>query len=282
EIVLHLDGASQEPQAAHEGVSQGRIAQVADVRRLVGVDVRVLDDDLARNLRVADPAVPAGADACRELVGERASIEVEVQVPGSGDVDSPDAGHARRCLGELERDLARRAPDQTRQFEGDGQGQLAQLYLRRGGEVEPRRFDLVTGPYLLEDRSLDSSGQLRKHRGSTNVNIQDRWGQIQFLDFASSANLNSISLMRIVYFEPFSGISGDMTLGALVDLGTDLGRLRSELAHLGVEGYEISSPRSTSGRGASCAATGATRSRGRRPSGCSSRPRPILRESKRS
>jgi len=59
--------------------------------------------------------------------------------------------------------------------------------------------------------------------------------------------------MRIVYFEPFSGISGDMTLGALVDLGTDLGRLRSELAHLGVEGYEISSQR------ASRAGIGATR-----------------------
>jgi uncharacterized protein (TIGR00299 family) protein len=45
--------------------------------------------------------------------------------------------------------------------------------------------------------------------------------------------------MTIAYFDCFSGISGDMTLGALVDAGVSIDSLRSELAKLGLPGYEI-------------------------------------------
>jgi hypothetical protein len=45
--------------------------------------------------------------------------------------------------------------------------------------------------------------------------------------------------MRIAYFDCFSGISGDMTLGALVDLGVDIAQLRDELAKLPVCGYRL-------------------------------------------
>ena len=45
--------------------------------------------------------------------------------------------------------------------------------------------------------------------------------------------------MRIAYFDCFSGISGDMTLGALVDLGVDIAQLREELAKLPVRGYRL-------------------------------------------
>jgi pyridinium-3,5-bisthiocarboxylic acid mononucleotide nickel chelatase len=46
--------------------------------------------------------------------------------------------------------------------------------------------------------------------------------------------------MKLAYFDCFSGISGDMTLGALVDAGCDIGHLRSELGVLQVPGWEIS------------------------------------------
>jgi uncharacterized protein (TIGR00299 family) protein len=49
--------------------------------------------------------------------------------------------------------------------------------------------------------------------------------------------------MRVVYFEPFCGISGDMTLGALVDLGVDLELLRARLALLPVSGYRLTARR---------------------------------------
>jgi uncharacterized protein (TIGR00299 family) protein len=49
--------------------------------------------------------------------------------------------------------------------------------------------------------------------------------------------------MRIVYFEPFCGISGDMMLGALLDLGIGLEPVREQLAGLGIGGYEIAAGR---------------------------------------
>jgi len=49
--------------------------------------------------------------------------------------------------------------------------------------------------------------------------------------------------MRTLYFDCFSGISGDMTIGALLDLGLDLEYLRSELQKLPVDGYRIRSSR---------------------------------------
>jgi pyridinium-3,5-bisthiocarboxylic acid mononucleotide nickel chelatase len=47
--------------------------------------------------------------------------------------------------------------------------------------------------------------------------------------------------MKLAYFDCFSGISGDMTLGALVDAGCDVERLRGELRGLQVPGWELSS-----------------------------------------
>ncbi len=51
--------------------------------------------------------------------------------------------------------------------------------------------------------------------------------------------------MTLVYFDCFSGISGDMTLGALVDAGVPVEELRSGLAKLNLPGYELSSKKVT-------------------------------------
>jgi uncharacterized protein (TIGR00299 family) protein len=45
--------------------------------------------------------------------------------------------------------------------------------------------------------------------------------------------------MNTAYFDCFSGISGDMTLGALVDAGVSIEALRAGLAKLKLPGYEI-------------------------------------------
>ncbi len=47
----------------------------------------------------------------------------------------------------------------------------------------------------------------------------------------------------LAYFDCFSGISGDMTLGALVDAGLPLDHLRAELAKLPVDGYALAADR---------------------------------------
>jgi uncharacterized protein (TIGR00299 family) protein len=46
--------------------------------------------------------------------------------------------------------------------------------------------------------------------------------------------------MRILYYDCFAGISGDMNLGALIDLGVDAGYLSAELEKLGIEGFRLS------------------------------------------
>ena len=45
--------------------------------------------------------------------------------------------------------------------------------------------------------------------------------------------------MRIAYFDCYSGISGDMTLGAFLDAGLDFKILSHELKKLRLKGYEI-------------------------------------------
>lgn len=45
--------------------------------------------------------------------------------------------------------------------------------------------------------------------------------------------------MKAAYFDCFSGISGDMIMGALIDLGLDIKFLKKELEKLNLKGYEI-------------------------------------------
>ncbi len=46
-------------------------------------------------------------------------------------------------------------------------------------------------------------------------------------------------MTRTLYFDGFAGISGDMAIGALLDLGVDLESLRRQLATLELPGYEL-------------------------------------------
>ena len=43
----------------------------------------------------------------------------------------------------------------------------------------------------------------------------------------------------ILWLNPFSGISGDMLLGALLDLGAPLGAVRAAVASTGLTGWEL-------------------------------------------
>ncbi len=51
--------------------------------------------------------------------------------------------------------------------------------------------------------------------------------------------------MKIAYFNCFAGISGDMTVGALLDLGLPVDILEQELAKIAIGDYEIKSTRVT-------------------------------------
>jgi len=53
--------------------------------------------------------------------------------------------------------------------------------------------------------------------------------------------------MRILYFDCFSGVSGDMTLAALLDLGLPQEKLRQELAKLGLGNFSLGIVRGSRG-----------------------------------
>ncbi|MCA1726472.1 MAG: DUF111 family protein, partial [Actinobacteria bacterium] len=44
--------------------------------------------------------------------------------------------------------------------------------------------------------------------------------------------------MRVAYFDCIAGISGDMTLGALIDAGVEFDELTSVLQNLPIEPFE--------------------------------------------
>ncbi len=46
-------------------------------------------------------------------------------------------------------------------------------------------------------------------------------------------------MQRILYYDCFAGISGDMNLGALIHLGVDPEHLKTELKKLNIEGFSL-------------------------------------------
>ena len=50
-------------------------------------------------------------------------------------------------------------------------------------------------------------------------------------------------MARVLYFDCFSGISGDMTLGALLDIGLPLEDLKAALGSLAMSGFDVSAER---------------------------------------
>ena len=73
-------------------------------------------------------------------------------------------------------------------------------------------------------------------------------------------------MAKVVYLDCFSGASGDMLLGALLDAGLPLDDLRKALGSLAVEGWTIDAARVDSCRGGGDEVP-AARGRQRQPAG---------------
>ena len=141
DIVLHLNAAAGKVFEANERVAEHRVAQVADMRGLVGIDAGVLDDDLGgigrRHGRLPSRFFARGP----EKIG---AVEKRVQVAASGDFDPRDAFDRLQRI----RDLLRQRP--RRLFQP-----LGQLERQRVAELERRR---IVERRELAARSLDQLG----------------------------------------------------------------------------------------------------------------------------
>src|SRR5690349_18581290 len=90
DVVLNFNVPSGGAQHANEGIAENGVAQVADVRGLVGIDVGVLDNHLAFVMfRIFGLG---GGEQRRSVV---AAVQTNVQVSVAGDLDGCDAINGR-------------------------------------------------------------------------------------------------------------------------------------------------------------------------------------------
>ena len=128
DVILHFDALPGAAQQADEGVAQRRIAQVADVRGLVGIDVGVLDDAFRRVGGGRRGRRSGLFEASRK---ERRARQIKIHIPTASDLDALDAFDGRKLCGNFLRDLPRRALQALGQLEADRRGCLAHLDARR-------------------------------------------------------------------------------------------------------------------------------------------------------
>ncbi len=156
DIVLDLDLLALVAKAAGERVAQARVPEVADVGRLVRVDVRVLDDDL---LFLGDE--PRPADIPEEAPEIFAPVEEEVDEAGPGDLDLEDAVEPGEEPGRLLGDRPGRLLELFRELEGKGEGQVPHALVRRRSDLELFEGDGIRPRELFVNRFFQTSFEVR-------------------------------------------------------------------------------------------------------------------------
>src|SRR4030095_11296438 len=157
EVVLDLDFVPQETKTSDERVTQGGVAQMPDVSRLVGVDIGVFDDDLAVRNRLLEPAMHPQPDALMQTKCQAAAVDVKVQVTAAGNLRLPDSGDLSRGLRQFVRDISRRTLEFSTEVEGNGKSQLTQIDTGRESKVEFFVTDLIMIADVLKENLLHCS-----------------------------------------------------------------------------------------------------------------------------
>jgi len=159
DVVLYLDGDASEAQHADQRIAERGIPEMTDVRSLVGIDRRMLDDRL--------PALGAESRGrgLQPFAEKRRTVEEEVEVSVGRGGYLPDALDSAEGRRDFLRDHARCLPQPAREFEGDRRAEVAQLSIRRVVERQRRRLGLVDG--------IERDKQAREVRAQAIVNGQD-------------------------------------------------------------------------------------------------------------
>ena len=125
DVVLDVDGVSGSAQQADKGVAEDGVAQMADVRRLVGIDAGVLDQNLAAHVGGALRRVIVSRCELRvpcECHGSNIALQPCVDVSGARDFELLEAFGQRQFgdnfFGNLARSFAQPLSQLERQAAG--------------------------------------------------------------------------------------------------------------------------------------------------------------------
>ena len=141
DVVLNFDALAAGAKHAHEGVAERGIAQVPDVRCLVGIDVGVLDDDFLIGVLRRRRLGPHQAGA----IG--GAVEADIDVPVAGHFQGRHAGNRADLRRQFGGDLLGRLAQLLRQLESGGDGHLPKIALPRLLDIY-REIDAVTNLYV--------------------------------------------------------------------------------------------------------------------------------------
>src|SRR5260370_21770309 len=123
DIILHLDLLAERSQHADERIAQRRVPKVADMRRLIRIDVGMLYNDLfRRRLRGLDLAREQAGAICR-------AVETDIDVAGARDLHGRNAFDRNDLRDQFLGNLFRGLSQLLGKLEGDGDGQLTEIRL---------------------------------------------------------------------------------------------------------------------------------------------------------
>ena len=121
DVVLHIHFSAGETQQADEGIAQDGIAQVADVRRLVGIDAGVLDQNFAA--RHFDFGLSIGGQSG----GQGRTIDPGIDIARAGEFEFLEAFDRTESGDDFLRDFARGLAELLGEFKSQGQRVLSEF-----------------------------------------------------------------------------------------------------------------------------------------------------------
>ena len=138
DVILHFHVIACGSQHPDKGVAENGIAQMSDVRGLVGIDVGMLDDDLA-----GCGCVGTGL-ACGHHRSIGTAVEPDVDIAVAGHLEGRDAGDRGKVREQLAGDGLGRFFQASRQLKRNWQGHLTERGLLRLFDYD-FGFDTVLG-----------------------------------------------------------------------------------------------------------------------------------------
>ena len=125
DVILHLDLRSGSAQHPNERIAQCGVPQMADVRRLVRIDVGVLDNDFAARRGHTFGFAP---QQCR---GVRAAVEADIDVAVARHFDRRHSGNRPDFGGQFNSNLLRRLAQLLGELKRRRHGEFTEIALPR-------------------------------------------------------------------------------------------------------------------------------------------------------